>query len=423
MNEVLLPVLVMVILLAIGVPVLVSLGLGSVLLVQTTDLVPTTLYGSTLFTGLNSFALLAIPLYILTGDAIVESGLSSKLLGLANDLFGGFKSGVGTATLVGCGLFASISGSNSSDAAAIGRISHHHLTEYGLPRSYAAALIASGASTGILIPPSITYIIAGTVLGVSVSRLFIAGIVPGILILLSAIVAHNIVNYLRDYETPSPHSSPGEAAFAIWDAKFALMIPVIILGGIYAGVFTPTEAAAVAVFVAVVVGIARREIVFSSFPRMMEQSAVINGIITPIIGIALVLSQIMAIYNIPEMVTNLMIGPTSADWQIVFAMLLIFLAAGTIMETTPNILILGPLLLPVATEMGMDPIHFVIFMNLALAVGFITPPIGLNLYVMAAITDQEVLPIAKAALPYLVAMILVVLIVAYYPPLSTFIYS
>ncbi|MDL5363846.1 TRAP transporter large permease [Halalkalicoccus sp. NIPERK01] len=410
----------MIVLLALGVPVLVAIGLGSVLLVQQTGIFPTTIYGSTLFSGLNSFALLAIPLYILTGDAIVESGLSEKLLNFANRIVGGFNSGVGTATLLGCGLFASISGSNSSDAAAIGRISHHHLKDFGYPGPYASALIASGASTGILIPPSITYIIAGTVLGVSVANLFIAGLIPGVLVLVSAIVAHTVVSRLNGYENKSSHSSPREMAAALWDAKFALMIPVIILGGIYSGIFTPTEAAAVAVFVAIAIGMSVREISFSDFPNMLEQSAIVNGIITPIIGIAIVLSQILAIYEVPSTIIDFLIGPTTAHWQVVLTMLAIFLVAGAVMETTPNILILGPLLLPVATEIGMDPIHFVIFMNLALAVGFITPPIGLNLYVMSAITEEDILAIARHAVPYLIAMIVVVVIVAYYAPLSTF---
>lgn len=420
MAGIIIPAIVMVVLLGLGVPVLAAIGIGSVLLVQQTGIFPTTLYGSTLFSGLNSFALLAIPLYILTGDAIVESGLSKKLLDFADRIVGGFSSGVGTATLLGCGLFASISGSNSSDAAAIGRISHHHLKEFGYPGAYASALIASGASTGILIPPSITYIIAGTVLGVSVSKLFLAGLLPGVLVLVSAIIAHVIVNAMNGYENESSHSSPREAATAFWDAKFALLIPVIILGGIYSGVFTPTEAAAVAVFVAVLIGVVAREISFSDFPHMLEQSAIVNGIITPIIGVAIILSQILAIYEVPTQVVNFLIGPSTADWQVILAMLFIFLAAGAVMETTPNILILGPLLLPVASEIGMNAIHFVIFMNIALAVGFITPPIGLNLYVMSAITDEEILPIAKHAVPYLLSMIGVVLIVAYYAPLSTF---
>lgn len=418
-NTALLGFALMVVLIALGVPVVAAIGLGCVVLVQGSPVLDPSLYATSMFSGISSFALLAIPLYVLTGDALKQTGLADTLLDFADSITSGLKTGVGSSTVLGCGLFASISGSNSSDAAVIGRMTHDKLKEFGYPGPYASALVASGSSTGILIPPSITYIIAGTILGISTSKLFVAGLVPGLLVLLSVLLTNLVVNHLRSYEASEERVSFGERATALWDAKFALAIPVIILGGIYSGIFTPTEAAAVAVVTTIAIGAGRRSFSLADFPEMYERSAIINGIVTPIIAVTIILSQIVSLQGLPERIVTVLTGSVQADWLIVLVMLLVFLTAGAVMETTPNILVLGPLLLPVATEIGMSPIHFVIFMNTALAVGFITPPIGLNLYVMSGVTDEEVLPIAREAVPYVLAMVLVSLLVGYSATIST----
>jgi tripartite ATP-independent transporter DctM subunit len=417
--EILFPLLLIVVLLALGVPVLFSIGLGVIVLLQVTGSFDLLFFGNNLYSGLDQFALIAIPLFILTGDAVVESGTSEKLIEFADKVVGGFKSGVGSATILGCGLFASISGSNAADAAAIGRISHGSLKEYGYPGDYAGALIASGATTGILIPPSIAYILIGVTIGISASKLFLAAVIPGVLILLGILLSNVIINSRRDYEHGHEFASPAEIAKAAWQAREGLLIPIIILGGIYSGVFTPTESAAVAVAVTIAIGVLQRTITLGDYQMLFERSAVVNGTISPIIAVALALSQSLNSVGLPQLIVDLFASSTGSFYVAVLMMFVVLLVAGAVMETTPNILLLAPLLFPVAQEIGMSPVHFAVFLNSALGVGFITPPFGMNLYVMSGVTDESVLPIAKQIVPFLAVLMGLVLLIGFVPEIST----
>lgn len=418
--EIAVPILVRLVLLVLGVPVLFSIGVGVIVLLELTETFELVFFSNNLYSGLDQFALIAIPLFILTGDAIVETGTSAKLLDFADSVVGGFRSGVGSATVLGCGLFASISGSNAADAAAIGRISHESLKRYGYPGDYAAALIASGATTGILIPPSVAYIIIGVTLGISASKLFLAAAIPGALILLGILSTNVYLNRKNDYENGHGFAKPGEIAAAAWEAKEGLVIPVIILGGIYSGVFTPTESAAVAVAVAVCIGVIQGTLNLGDYQRLFEQSAVVNGTISPIIAVALALSQSLNAVGLPDLIVSLFADTTSSFYVAVLMMFVVFIVAGAVMETTPNILLLAPLLFPVSQEIGMDPVHFAVFLNSALGVGFITPPFGMNLYVMSSVMDESVLPIAKKAVPFLATLMVLVLLIGFVPQISTF---
>jgi tripartite ATP-independent transporter DctM subunit len=413
-----LPLILIVVLLALGVPVLFAIGFGVIALLQMTGTFQLTFFANNLFSGLNQFALIAIPLFILTGDAIVESGTSEKLVEFADRVVGGFKSGVGSATVLGCGLFASISGSNAADAAAIGRISHGSLKEYGYPGDYAAALIASGSTTGILIPPSISYIIIGVTIGISASELFLAAAIPGLMILIGILLTNVIINRRNNYEHGHDFASPPEMLRAAWEAREGLMIPIIILGGIYSGVFTPTESAAIAATVTLAIGAIRQSITLSDYQKLFERSAVVNGTITPIIAVALALSQSLNAVGLPDLIVSLFASATNSFYVAVLLMFVVFLIAGAVMETTPNILLLAPLLFPVAQEIGMDPVHFAVFLNSALGVGFITPPFGMNLYVMSGVTDESVIPIAKKIVPFLLTLIGLVLVIGFVPEIS-----
>ena len=250
------PLLLIVILLALGVPMWVSMGVGVLALLWFTGTLPLALIGEALHQGIDAFALIAIPLFILTGDALVRTGLSVKLLNFAEATAGGFRSGFGSATTLGCGFFSCISGSDAAGCAAVGRMTVRRLTEAGYPRAYASALVASGACTGILIPPSIAYIVIGLILGVSVSTLFAAAVIPGVMILGAVMLTNIVVNRLAGYENSTRRFSLKIWLSSAWDARFALLVPFIILGGIYSGIFTPTEAAAVAVVTTMGVGFA-----------------------------------------------------------------------------------------------------------------------------------------------------------------------
>lgn len=288
----------------------------------------------------------------------------------------------------------------------------------GYPPAYAAALVASGACTGILIPPSIAYIIIGLVLGISAATLFLAAAVPGVLIMVSIMLTNVVLNRIHGYEHSRQTFSFRRWARAVRAGRWALMIPFIILGGIYSGIFTPTEAAAVAVVTTIVIGLAQRTLTLADFPQMLESSAKVNGVIVPIIAVALPLAQAVAALEIPQAFVQAVTSWTTDPTAIVLFMLAVFIVAGCVMETTPNIVILAPIMLPLAERIGMDPIHFCIFMVTALGVGFITPPLGLNLFVLSGLTGLPVLTIAARAVPYVLSMLAVVLLLAFVPELS-----
>lgn len=416
--DVILPILLVVALLALAVPVWVSLGFGAIGLLIATGVLPLSLFGESLFHGIDAFALIAIPLYILTGDVLVRSGLSGKLLDVAEATMGNLRSGVGTSTVLGCGFFSCISGSDAAGAAAVGRITHSRLVERGYPPDYACALVASGSCTGILIPPSIAYIIIGLVLGISASTLFLAAFVPGIMIMVSIMLTNVALNRIHGYENSRAPFNVRHWLRTVWDARFALMVPFIILGGIYSGVFTPTEAAAVAVVVTMFIGLAQGRLKLSDFPKMLAASAKVNGVIVPIIAFALPLAQVLAVLDVPQAFVNAVISITEEPALVILLMAGIFILAGCVMETTPNIVILSPIMLPLAQNIGMDDIHFCIFMVTTLGVGFITPPLGLNLFVLSGLTGRPVLAIAAKAVPYVLSMLIVVLLLAFVPALS-----
>jgi C4-dicarboxylate transporter DctM subunit len=410
--------LVIVVLLVLAVPFWVALGLGTIVLLLGTGALPLSLLGEALFQGVDSFALIAIPLFVLTGDVMVRSGLANKLLDFAEATTGGMRSGLGTSTALGCGFFACISGSDAADAAAVGRITMDRLVERGYPKDYACALVASGACTGILIPPSISYIIIGLVLGLSATTLFKAAVIPGIMVLVAVVAINIAVNRARGYENSRRPFSLAAWLRSINDAKWALSIPFIILGGIYSGVFTPTESAAVAVAVALVVGMAQGRIHLRDFPAMLETSARVNGVILPIIAVAVLFAQALTVLGVPQALVSVLTSATEDRTLLIGLMLLIFIIAGMFMETTPNIVILAPLLAPVAQRIGMDPIHFCVFMITSLGLGFITPPMGLNLFVMSGLTGVPITAIARRALPFVLAMIVVSIVVGFVPALS-----
>jgi len=410
--------LLVLVLLALAVPFWVALGLGTIALLLGTGAMPLSLLGEALFQGVDSFALIAIPLFVLTGDVMVRSGLANRLLDFAEATTGGMRTGFGTSTVLGCGFFACISGSDAADAAAVGRITMDRLVARGYPRDYACALVASGACTGILIPPSISYIIIGLVLGLSSATLFKAALIPGVAVLLAVVATNLLVNRLRNYENSSRPFNLRLWLRALWDAKFALAVPVIILGGIYSGVFTPTESAAVAVAVAIIVGLAQRTVRLRDFPAMLETSARVNGVILPIIAVAILFAQALTVLNVPQALVAGLTSLTDDRVLLILIMLAIFIIAGTFMETTPNILILAPLLAPVAQKIGMDPIHFSVFMITSLGLGFITPPMGLNLFVMSGLTGVPIVAIARRALPFVAAIVIVSIVVGFVPALS-----
>jgi len=264
------------------------------------EVLPLSLVGEALFDGIDAFALIAVPLFILTGDVLVRTGLSNKLLNVAEALVGGFRSGFGTARVLVCGFFACISGSDAAGAAGVGRMIIDRLVAQGYPKPYACALVAAGVCTGILIPPSIAYIIIGLILGISVSTLFLAAVILGLLIIVTIMITNIVMNRIMGYENAGQKFSLKHLWKAVYHARFALLVPFIIMGGIYSGIFTPTEAAAVVVITTIIIGLILGSITVSDFPKILASSAKVNGVIVPIIAFSLPLAQTLAAFEIPQ---------------------------------------------------------------------------------------------------------------------------
>jgi tripartite ATP-independent transporter DctM subunit len=414
-----LPLIIALIMIILAVPVWAVLGVTSISMLYFSGALPLSLVGEALFDGIDAFALIAVPLFILTGDVLVRTGLSHKLLDVAEALVGGFRSGFGTATVLVCGFFACISGSDAAGAAGVGRMTIDRLVEQGYPKPYACALVASGACTGILIPPSIAYIIIGLILGISASTLFLAAVIPGLLVMVTIMITNVVMNRIKGYENASQGFSFKRIGKALYDGRYALIVPFIILGGIYTGIFTPTEAAAVAVVTTIIIGLLQRTITLADFPKMLASSAKVNGVIVPIIAFSLPLAQTLAALEVPQGFVYAMTAMTDNENVIILMMIAILIIAGCVMETTPNIVILAPIMLPLAQEIGMNEIHFCIMMVTSLGVGFITPPLGLNLFVVSGLTGTPILKVAGKAVPYVLAMFCVVLLLAFVPQLST----
>ncbi|MBT8417519.1 MAG: TRAP transporter large permease [Silicimonas sp.] len=417
-----LPVIMFVVLCAMAVPVWAAIGVSAISMLLLSGDLPLALVGESLFHGIDAFALTAVPLFILTGDVLVRTGLSRKFLDVAEALTQFAKGGFGSATVLVCGMFAAISGSDAAGAAAVGRMTIDRLVESGYPRPYACALVAAGACTGILIPPSIAYIIIGLVLGISASTLFLAALIPGILILTSILITNIVVNRIYGYEGGGNLSASeyfGNLGRALASGWYAFIVPGIIFYGIFSGRLTPTEAGATAVIATIIIGFILGTLKLADFPAMLISSAKVNGIILPIIAFSLPLAQALAIMGVPQgfvySITSLTDNPT----LLILMMIGILVAAGCVMETTPNIVILAPILKPLADNIGMNEIQFCIMMITALGVGFITPPLGLNLFVVSGITGESILRIAWRAVPFVFFMLIVVLLIAYVPAIST----
>lgn len=416
------PVALFVVLIICAVPIWAAIGAAAISMLVISGSLPLSLIGESLFHGIDHFALTAVPLFILTGDILVRTGLSRKFLDIAEALTQFAKGGFGSATVLVCGMFSAISGSDAAGAAAVGRMTIARLVESGYPRPYACALVAAGACTGILIPPSIAYIVIGLVLGISASTLFLAAVIPGVAILISILVTNIIMNRLYGWE------GGGNISLSEWSLRlftaiksgwYAFIVPVIIFYGIFSGRLTPTEAGATAVVVTMIMGFILGTLNLSDFPDMLVSSAKVNGVILPIIAFSLPLAQALAILGVPQGFVGAATTLSDNPLVLIGLMVGILIVAGCVMETTPNIVILAPILKPLADNIGMNEIQFCVMMITALGVGFITPPLGLNLFVVSGLTGESILKIAYRAIPFVTFMLIVTLFIAYVPEIST----
>ncbi|MZR30642.1 TRAP transporter large permease [Sneathiella litorea] len=407
------------ILLLLGIEIFVCLGIGAIMLIILTGTFTLDNIGIAAFSSIEIFPLLAMPLYILTGDLISESGIARRLVSFARATIGWINGGLALTVLVASGMFAAISGSNSATVAAMGKMLVPEMKKDGYPTDFSGAVTACGGTVGIIIPPSIVFVLYGVAAGVPVGDLFIGGIIPGLLMIIAMAVVGWYMARRNGWGTKTKFTLR-HALKAAWDAKLAFGASFIILAGIYGGIFTPTEAAAAAVAYCLFVGLLiTRELKFTEIPKILNRSADINGLIAPVIAMALILSQILAVLGVPEMGVNAILGISDNPTILTLCIVCILLIAGAIMEATPNILLLVPLLVPVATTIGIDPVHFGVITVVSLAIGFVTPPVGLNLYVASSITDVPFTQIAWKAMPFICALVLSLLAITFIPQLTT----
>ncbi|ARK22029.1 TRAP transporter large permease [Sporosarcina sp. P26b] len=407
------------ILLILTVPIGIALGLSAVIALLIDGSIPVEFIIKELTTSTNSFPLLAIPFFILAGEIMGKGGISIRLIAVAESLVGSVTGGLAMTAIVTSMFFAAISGSGPATVAAVGGLMIPAMVKKGYDIKFSTAVIASAGSIGVIIPPSIPMVMYGVSGSVSIGDMFMAGIVPGIMVGLGLMVYAYYYSKKAGYKGSTDKISFSRILKQVWLAKWSLLIPVIILGGIYGGIFTPTEAAAIAVFIGFIIGaFVYRELKFKDISDIFVDSALMTATILVIVGSATGFGKLLAMEQIPIKIADYMLSLSSEPFIIILLIIVLLLIVGCFMDTIAAIIILTPILLPIATLVGFDPIHFGIIMIISLAIGFITPPVGVNLFVGSSISGVSMESLSKAIVPFIISMIFVLLVVSFIPGLS-----
>ena len=403
----------------IGVPIAFAIGISSSLVIMIFAPVSELFQPRSIVTAINSFPILAIPLFILAGDLMLTGGLSKRLIGFSESLVGSFKANLSYMTVLASTFFAAISGSGPATVAAIGSNTVPEMVKRGYPKDYSTALAAVSGMIGVMIPPSIPFIMYGIAAEQSISKLFIAGVGPGLVFaagfMITARVMYSILK-LNCTTTPFNFRNVFRSAK---EAFFAILAPVIVLGGIYGGMFSPTEAAAIAVFYALFVGLfVYKELNFKNILDIFNRSTITSCSVLVIVAFASTFGRILTLERVPNQIAASMAAFSDNPLVLLLIINLFLLVVGMFMETIASIIILTPILLPVIKNFGIDPILFGVVMVVNLAIGFCTPPLGVNLFVAAGISNIRIEYVVKAVLPYLFTMLVMLAIVTYIPTVS-----
>lgn len=426
------------VLLLLGTPIAVSLGLsafgamaygawGPALQTEIASLV------QQMFTSFDSFPIMAVPMFMLAGEIMNQGGASERLINLASVLVGRFRAGLAYIGIVASMFFACISGSGPADVAAIGTIMIPQMEKHGYHKGYSAVCIGAAGTLGILIPPSIPAVIYGVVTSTSIGKLFLAGLMPGILTGLALMITSKFIFRHRmpateeataanriDFKNPRLVGRT-PLVRALFEAKYSLFMPLVILGGIYTGVFTPTEAATVAVVYGLVVTLyLDKELRHAQIIDVFLKAGLISGIVLILIGTALLFGRILTLEHFQKTIAGLIMGITTNKYLILGIVVAFLVFLGMFMETLAAIILFGPMLLKIVTPLGVDPIQFGIIMILASEVGFMTPPIGEHLFIVASISDTPMERIIRYALPYVLTLIVATILVTYVPWITMF---
>lgn len=404
--------------LALSLPIGVAIGL-SVLIGMWAGSMPSAFLIQKLITSLDAFPLMAVPFFIMAGEIMQKGTMAQRLLDVSRCLVGHIVGGMAHISVLTSMFFGALSGSAPATVAAVGGIMIPSMKKEGYDLPFATAVNTAAGCLGVMIPPSVPLIIYGTTAGVSVGDLFIAGIIPGIFVGLFLMLASYIIAKRKGYSGTGTRSSLKDLLVALKRSIHALLVPVIVLGGIYGGMTTPTEAGVIAVVYSFIMeGIFMRSLNRKKVWEILRNTSLTTASIFLVVATATALGQILMFYNVPDMMVDLLMGISENKYIILLIIIVFLLVMGTFMDALANILILTPLLLPVIKHLGMDPVHFGIVMIVNVSMGFLTPPVGVNLFVGCGISKVSIEKLSVAVLPFLGAMIIALLFLMFIPQIS-----
>lgn len=404
----------------IGVPIGWAVGAACVATMAIFPDIPMVLITQNCFTGLNSFPLMAIPFFVLSGALMTSGGIAKRLLNSANAIFGFLTGGLAMVSVVTCIFFGAVSGSGVATTSAIGGFMIPEMKKHGYDEGFSSALVAAAGTIGVIIPPSVPFVVYAVATGSSVSAMFLAGIIPGLLMGIALMITARFICKHKGYGDKVSFMGWKVLISTILDAKWALLAPIIILGGIYGGIFTPTEASAVAVIYSYIVGrFIYRELDERSFIKTVRNAAVISAVTTFMLSFSTTFATYITMKQIPQALSMALISITENKYFLLLIINIFLLVVGCFIDIAPATLILAPILLPVAKSLGLTEIQFGIIMCVNLAIGFITPPYGINLFTASAISGVSMGRLSKNILPFLGALIVVLMLLTYIPWLST----
>ena len=407
---------ILIVTIALSIPIGITLGLSTCIAMLITSDIPMIMLAQKSVTGLDSFPLLAIPFFILAGALMCNGGISRRLVALAESLVGYIVGGLAMVTVLACMFFAAISGSGPATVSAIGSFMIPSMKERKYDAGFAAAITAAAGTIGVIIPPSIPFVIYCVVAQCSIGDMFIAGIIPGIIIGIALMLVCYITARKRNYKTMTDRPRFSEVSKAFKDSFWALLVPIIILGGIYGGIFTPTEAAVVAVVYSVIIGkFVYRELDMKSLYDCLKSTGLINGATSFLIGLSMAFASYLAMAQIPAKMAAWLTAFVDSPFLLLMIINVFLLIIGCFVDNIAAVIILTPILLPVVKMIGIDPIHFGLIITVNLACGFISPPYGINLFVASAISGESIESISKEIIPAFVAMVGCLMLFTYFP--------